>query len=252
MDPRDEDFKAARFDTSFIDRKLGASGPLQAIDAVHEDLAAIAAAVHLFTKPVANGAAPRRGQPLARCRPDGSAAMIFEVAVGDARPHRRRRPEGRRCCTSMLDGRTHIVDARRINDAVVSMLVQLDGAARAVAIASTRRSPPSRRPATSTCISTAARSRCRSARPARSDVRKRTAPARHGTGPQRIVAPMPGKVVRVLVKPGDEVKARQGLVVVEAMKMENELRAARDGRVRDVAVTEGQSVDAGTVLLVVE
>ena len=63
---------------------------------------------------------------------------------------------------------------------------------------------------------------------------------------------MPGKVVRVLVKPGDEVKARQGLVVVEAMKMENELRAARDGRVRDVGVAEGQSVDAGAVLLVVE
>ena len=43
---------------------------------------------------------------------------------------------------------------------------------------------------------------------------------------------MPGKVVRVLVKPGDDVKARQGLVVVEAMKVENELRAPRDGRVR--------------------
>ena len=50
---------------------------------------------------------------------------------------------------------------------------------------------------------------------------------------------MPGKIVRVLVKAGDDVKARQGLVVVEAMKMENELRAARDGRVRDVAVAEG-------------
>ena len=73
-----------------------------------------------------------------------------------------------------------------------------------------------------------------------------------GTGPQRIVAPMPGKVVRVLVKAGDEVKARQGLVVVEAMKMENELRAARDGRVREVSVAEGQSVDAGAVLLIVE
>ena len=73
-----------------------------------------------------------------------------------------------------------------------------------------------------------------------------------GTGPQRVTSPMPGKVVRILVKPGDEVKARQGLVVVEAMKMENELRAARDGRVREVAVAEGQSVDAGTVLLIVE
>ena len=81
---------------------------------------------------------------------------------------------------------------------------------------------------------------------------KKDGPAAHAAGPQRIIAPMPGKVVRVLVKPGDDVKARQGLVVVEAMKMENELRAARDGRVRDVAVAEGQSVDAGAVLLVVE
>jgi len=82
--------------------------------------------------------------------------------------------------------------------------------------------------------------------------RSRELLASHGAGPQRVQAPMPGKIVRVLVKPGDEVKARQGLIVVEAMKMENELRAARDGRVRDVFVTEGQSVDAGTALLVVE
>jgi pyruvate carboxylase len=53
----DEDFMAARFDTTFIDRKLGApgSGPLQAIEPAHEDLAAIAAAVHVFTKPAAQG-----------------------------------------------------------------------------------------------------------------------------------------------------------------------------------------------------
>jgi biotin carboxyl carrier protein len=74
----------------------------------------------------------------------------------------------------------------------------------------------------------------------------------HGAGPQRVNAPMPGKVVRVLVKAGDEVTARQGLVVVEAMKMENELRAARDGRVREVLVTESQSVDAGTPLVIIE
>ena len=73
-----------------------------------------------------------------------------------------------------------------------------------------------------------------------------------GTGEQRVVAPMPGRVVRVLVKPGDEVAARQGLVVVEAMKMENELAAARPGRVTDVAVTEGVSVEAGRLLVVIE
>jgi biotin carboxyl carrier protein len=71
-------------------------------------------------------------------------------------------------------------------------------------------------------------------------------------GPQRVTAPMPGKIVRVLVAPGDEVKARQGVVVVEAMKMENELRASRDGRVREVHVAEGALVESGRLLVVIE
>jgi biotin carboxyl carrier protein len=71
-------------------------------------------------------------------------------------------------------------------------------------------------------------------------------------GPAAIIAPMPGLVVRIAVEVGDRVVAGQGVVVMEAMKMENELRAARDGRVREVGVSEGQSVDAGAVLLVVE
>ncbi|MEO8481428.1 MAG: biotin/lipoyl-containing protein [Acidobacteriota bacterium] len=73
-----------------------------------------------------------------------------------------------------------------------------------------------------------------------------------GQGQQRITAPMPGRVLRVLVQSGDDVVARQGLVVVEAMKMENELRAARAGRVREVVVTEGTSVEAGRLLVVIE
>lgn len=75
--------------------------------------------------------------------------------------------------------------------------------------------------------------------------------ARSGDAPERVVAPMPGKVVKLLVKPGDQVTARQGVIVVEAMKMENELRAGRDGVVREVLVAEGASVDAGTPLLVI-
>jgi biotin carboxyl carrier protein len=73
-----------------------------------------------------------------------------------------------------------------------------------------------------------------------------------GTGPQRVTAPMPGKVVKLLVKAGDQVTARQGLVVVEAMKMENELRSPRAGTVAEVSVTEGASVDAGALLVVIE
>jgi biotin carboxyl carrier protein len=73
-----------------------------------------------------------------------------------------------------------------------------------------------------------------------------------GAGPQRVIAPMPGKVVRVLVNAGDAVRARQPLVVVEAMKMENELRAGRDGTVADVHAREGMPVDAGTLLVVIQ
>ena len=74
----------------------------------------------------------------------------------------------------------------------------------------------------------------------------------HGQGEQVIAAPMPGRVVRVLVNPGDEVAPRQGVIVVEAMKMENELRSPKAGRVKDVQVTAGTSVDAGRILVVIE
>ena len=72
----------------------------------------------------------------------------------------------------------------------------------------------------------------------------------HAGGPQQIVTPMPGRIVRVLVKPGDTVSARQGLIVIEAMKMENELRAPGPGTVAEVRVTEGASVEANSVLMV--
>ena len=87
---------------------------------------------------------------------------------------------------------------------------------------------------------------------ARAGLRRRMHDGGATDAPASIVAPMPGRIVKVLVKPGDVVAARQGVVIVEAMKMENELRAARDGRVREVSAAEGQSVEAGAVLLVVE
>jgi biotin carboxyl carrier protein len=72
-----------------------------------------------------------------------------------------------------------------------------------------------------------------------------------GSGPHRVVAPMPGKVVRVLVRPGESVRARQAVAVIEAMKMENELRAGRDGTVAEVQVRDGQSVEAGALVAVI-
>jgi biotin carboxyl carrier protein len=67
-----------------------------------------------------------------------------------------------------------------------------------------------------------------------------------------IVAPMPGKIVKALVQPGDVVKAGQGVIVVEAMKMENELRAPRDGVVRSIEVQAGVTVEIRQVLVVID
>ena len=67
-------------------------------------------------------------------------------------------------------------------------------------------------------------------------------------GRQQIVAPMPGKVVRLLVAEGDKVEAGQGLFVVEAMKMQNEIRSPKSGTVESLKVKEGQPVNAGEIL----
>jgi biotin carboxyl carrier protein len=71
-------------------------------------------------------------------------------------------------------------------------------------------------------------------------------------GPFTVVAPMPGKVVRLLVKPGESVQEGQGLVVVEAMKMENELKSPKAGKVTQVFAREGAAVEANAKLLTVE
>jgi biotin carboxyl carrier protein len=73
-----------------------------------------------------------------------------------------------------------------------------------------------------------------------------------GSGRQNLAAPMPGKVVRVLVEVGDSVAVGQGLVVVEAMKMQNEMKASRPGRVIDIRVRDGATVGAGDTLVVIE
>jgi biotin carboxyl carrier protein len=71
-------------------------------------------------------------------------------------------------------------------------------------------------------------------------------------GRQKIAAPMPGKIVRVLVAEGDAVEAGQGLVVVEAMKMQNEMKAPKPGRIVSLVAREGATVAAGEVLAVIE
>ncbi len=70
-------------------------------------------------------------------------------------------------------------------------------------------------------------------------------------GRQQVIAPMPGKVVRLLAREGEKVEAGQGLLIVEAMKMQNEVRAPKTGTVERLLVVEGQAVNAGELLALV-
>ncbi len=70
-------------------------------------------------------------------------------------------------------------------------------------------------------------------------------------GRQQITAPMPGKIVQLLVKAGDRVDAGQGLMVVEAMKMQNEIRTPKTGVVERLLVSAGQAVNAGEILAII-
>jgi biotin carboxyl carrier protein len=78
--------------------------------------------------------------------------------------------------------------------------------------------------------------------------RRRDDSAVESQGRQKVTAPMPGKVVRLLVSAGEQVEVSQGLVVVEAMKMQNEVRSPRSGKVEQLLVSEGQAVTAGETL----
>jgi biotin carboxyl carrier protein len=84
--------------------------------------------------------------------------------------------------------------------------------------------------------------------------RLRSAAARGevAAGRRVVTAPMPGKVVRLLVRPGQAVRSGDGIIVVEAMKMENELKAPAAGTVKEVRVEEGKAVSGGDVLVVIE
>ena len=83
-------------------------------------------------------------------------------------------------------------------------------------------------------------------------LRSRRAGGAADHGPQKLLAPMPGKVVRILVAEGDEVEKGQGVIVVEAMKMQNEIKSPKKGVVKKIATTEGATVNAGDPLVVIE
>jgi len=174
--------------------------------------------------------------------------MTYEIEIGDRVTTVTVQRQGGHLHVT-ADGRTHVVDVHRVEAGRLSMLIGEVGASPTRSVDA---GVATRASAGAFDVHVEGRTLAVQVRPAGAPGRRRDAGAAHGSGPQRVLAPMPGKVVRVLVKPGDAVQPRQGLVVVEAMKMENELRAARAGCVREVAVAEGQSVEAGATLIVVE
>jgi biotin carboxyl carrier protein len=83
-------------------------------------------------------------------------------------------------------------------------------------------------------------------------LRSRKADGADEKGPKKLIAPMPGKVVRVLLAEKAEVEAGQGILVVEAMKMQNEIKSPKKGTVQKIVAAEGANVNAGDVLAIVE
>jgi biotin carboxyl carrier protein len=83
-------------------------------------------------------------------------------------------------------------------------------------------------------------------------LRTRRAAAGAEEGPQKLRAPMPGKIVRIAVKEKEEVKAGQSIIVMEAMKMQNEMKSPKDGRVARILTVEGSTVNAGDTLAIIE
>jgi len=170
--------------------------------------------------------------------------MTFEIAIGGRSRRVAIEPAGATRFRVVIDDVVHLVDAVRVGPAGLSLLI--DGEA---GISRYAEVVPGLKGESLVWLdgqSATALIDGRRARRHRGDASGQT------EGAQSIVAPMPGRVVRILVAAGDQVAARQPVVVVEAMKMENELRSPKAGRVKDVRVTEGTSVDAGRVLIVVE
>ncbi len=164
--------------------------------------------------------------------------MVYDVMVS-GKPHRlelEKVDAGWKC---RLDGKEVHVDAVLPRRDVLSLLV--DGHAYEV-----------KREQTATDLhlwvgSTRFAAEVRDPRSLRSRIR-----AGDDHGPKKIVAPMPGKVVRLLVRDGDEVEQGAGVAVVEAMKMQNEIKSPKKGFVQKILVSEGAAVNAGDVLAIIE
>jgi biotin carboxyl carrier protein len=137
-----------------------------------------------------------------------------------------------------VDGHDHTVDARKLEGDFYSFIV--DGRSYEISVASDGDSYAVRHGASEQMIALA-------------EAGRRTRDLKGGLdGPAQVLSVMPGKVVRVLVGEGDAVESGQGLIVVEAMKMENEIGSPKAGSVQTIHVEAGRTVEAGETLIVIE
>ncbi len=165
--------------------------------------------------------------------------MIYEVSVGEKvfRVDLVREGEGWTC---KLDGHPVPINVASIQEGTLSILLngksyeikqEITAAESNIVIGSQRFSTAVRDPRS---------------------LRSRRTTETGGQGPKKITAPMPGKVVRITAMVGSEVEAGQAVIVIEAMKMQNELKSPRKGIIKKLSVAEGAAVEAGQVLAEVE
>ena len=171
--------------------------------------------------------------------------MTFDVELGGRRRHVAVEPMGGTRFRVTIDGQPRVVDAVRAGARALSLILDGDAGPSHEAHVVAGAAPGERLVWLDggTAVVTV-------------DGRRGSSSAEMGPGRapgiQSVRAPMPGRIVRILVAAGDEVAPRQPVAVIEAMKMENELRSSKAGVVKDVLVTEGASVEAGRVLIVIE
>jgi biotin carboxyl carrier protein len=165
--------------------------------------------------------------------------MIYEVVIEGAE-HRIEVERREAAWVCRIDGREWMVDAVRVGADTLSLLV----AGRSYEIRRERRGAE-------TQIWIGGRRFRAEVRDLRS-LRGRRTGDRSSEGPAKMLAAMPGKVLRILRSVDESVEAGQGILVVEAMKMQNELKSPKSGRVQKILVAEGAIVNAGDVLAIVE
>jgi len=165
--------------------------------------------------------------------------MVYETTV-DGKPYRLEIEHAEGAWNCRLDGRKIDVDAVLARPDVLSLLI--DGCSYEI-----------KREQTATDLhlwvgSTRFQVEIRDPR----SLRSRRDGTRDASGPRKLVAPMPGRIVRVLATEKSEVEAGQGILVVEAMKMQNEIKSPKKGVVQKILAAPGATVNAGDVLAIVE